>query len=336
MGRQRGDSPLNHTESLSRDERDRAEIIDVIEEESAAWYRGDVEGWRACWVQDERAQHMNARPKLGARLLYGFDAIETYFTPIFRSLSTERLLADDIRRENWRISIGTDMAWVTFDQLTPLSALSDAAPGRHNQMRVLEKAAGSWKIVAIFQIPNRIGYYQSPWVRVDRNARIIEMAPGADEALLCHGSLKVVGKRLCARRVPDNTKLREALAEADDQVRRLKARAPVALVLNGAEEDQISLCWVTIADMIIVVLIDDERLLTDSIAAAGVIYQLSAAQVRVAEAIARGNDLSVTARILGVQPSTVRTHVRRMFERVDVKSQPALIRALLSVDPPRS
>ena len=54
---------------------DRSAILAVIEEESAAWLRGDVVAWKACWVQDDHAQHINARPSVGARMLRGFDAI---------------------------------------------------------------------------------------------------------------------------------------------------------------------------------------------------------------------------------------------------------------------
>jgi DNA-binding CsgD family transcriptional regulator len=86
--------------------------------------------------------------------------------------------------------------------------------------------------------------------------------------------------------------------------------------------------------MMIVILLHDDRLLGDAIARAGRVFGLTAAQIRVAEAIARGHDLSVTAKALQVRPNTVRTHVRRMFERTAVNSQAALVRRLLSVAPP--
>jgi DNA-binding CsgD family transcriptional regulator len=317
------------------EDQDRAEIMSLVEEEIAGWLRRDLEQWANCWQQNERAQHVNARPSVGARRLVGFNEIKGYFAALMERLPDSRVRPEDIRLENWRISIGADMAWVTFDQVIPLDAPSDSAPGRHHQMRVLEKVNGTWKIAAIFHIPNRIGYYTCPWVRVDRDATIIEWGAGAAEALRDNKALQVVGPRLVGRRGADNQKLRAALIEADERITRRKGRSPVPLVLHDGDNLSIALCWISIADMMIVVLLNDDDLVAQTIAKAGEVYGLSAAQMRVAGAIARGNDLNRTATLLGVQPNTVRTHVRRMFERVGVNSQPSLMRALLSVEAPK-
>lgn len=314
---------------------ERAKIVAVIEAETAAWLAGDVAGWAACWVQDARAQHVNARPSVGARILQGFEAVLGYMAPIIERMPEDGLAPGDIRRENWRISVGADMAWATFDQLVPLGSGPDAAPGRHNQMRILEKVGGAWKIAAVFQIPNRIGYYTSPWLRVDARARILETGAGAGAALASHAALQAVGNRLCGRTAAADARLRAALAEADALIARREGRAPVALVLGDSDDISVSLAWVTISDMMIVVLLGDGALLAQRIAKAGEVYRLTRAQMRVAEAIARGNDLKRAAGLLGVRPNTVRTHVRRMFDKVGANAQPALIRALLTVEAPR-
>ncbi len=306
----------------------------MIEEESSAWIRGDVAAWKACWVQDNHAQHINARPSVGARMLRGFDAIATYMVPFIEDRAQEVGVAPTVQREDWRITIGKDMAWATFDQLVPMDAGPNAAPGRHNHLRILEKHDGKWKIAAIFHIPNRIGYYTTPWVRVDQSGVILEVGAQADEALRSHASLQRVGSRLCARNSADSEKLRDALAEADDLIRNRTGRPPVALMLQGEDLTSLSICWITVADMMTVVLLGDDRLLTSTIRRAGEVYGLSPKQLQVAEAIARGMDLSSAAEFLGVRPNTVRTHVRRMFERLNVTSQPALIRTLLSTRPP--
>ena len=331
MGRIPGGRQLNADDEQSDD---RAAIVAVIEEESAAWLRGDVEGWAACWVHEAYAQHLIARPSVGARIMYGFDAISEYFRPHIVMFANPSGSALEIRRENWRINIRGDMAWATFDQFRPLDVSADGAPGRHNQMRILEKSDGKWKIAAIFQVPNRIGYYASPWIRVDRTARIIDMGIGTAEALRTHPCLRRAGQRLCARRPSDNEKLRLALAEADDLIRQRLGKPPRALVMSHDEETAISLAWVSNADMMIVVLLGDESLLTTTIARAGQVYGLSPTQVRVATALAQGKDTSGAARDLVVRANTVRTHVRRMFERLEVNSQTALIRTLMSVGPP--
>lgn len=309
-------------------------IVTVIEAETSAWLRGDVEGWAACWVQAAHAQHLIARPSVGARIMYGFDEIREYFRPHIEMFADRDSPTPEVRRENWCINMRGDMAWVTFDQFIPLDAGVDGAPGRHNQMRILERVDGDWKIAAIFQVPNRIGYYASPWIRVDRTGRVLDMGIGTAEALRTHPCLKRVDKRLCARRSADNDKLHAALAEAHELIEQRRGRPPRPLVLSHEEETAISLAWVSNADMMIVVLLGDESLLNTSIARAGQVYGLSPAQVRIATALARGNDTNTIARDLGVRPNTVRTHVRRMFERMEVNSQTALIRTLMSVSPP--
>lgn len=314
-------------------EKDCADIEAVIDEEIAGWIQRDIERLKACWVQSERIQHITARITTGVRIMQGYDWMVDFFTNMFEEMSGQPIPTEPVTCENWRFSIGSDMAWVTFDEI---STPEGTGPGRLNQMKILEKQDGAWKIAATFGVPHRIGYYQCPWVQVSPNGTILNKSQDAEAAFKGHDALKIVGQRLCGRVTGDNIKLSEALIEAEDLINRLKMRAPQPLILSGPVDDQVSLCWVTIVDMIIVVLIGDDTLLGDAIDRAGKAYNLSHAQIRVAKSIAQGHDLSVTARNLNVQPSTIRTHVKRMFERLNVNSQPALIRALLSIDPPYS
>ena len=64
------------------------------------------------------------------------------------------------------------------------------------------------------------------------------------------------------------------------------------------------------------------------------VYRLSPAQTRLAQKIADGHDLAAAAEQLGVTVNTARTHLYRMFEKTGVHSQPALVKALLSVAAP--
>jgi DNA-binding CsgD family transcriptional regulator len=328
--------PTNQTLTLRKTAtaEDRERIVAVIEGESAAWLEGDIHKWKTYWVQSPRAQHVNARPFLGARILQGFDEIERYFTPIFAMIVEEGRPERELRRENWHITIGADIAWATFDQVLPVDSDTTIASGLHNQMRILEKIEGEWKIVAVFQIPNRYGYYTNPWVRVDGKCRVVDTGPALFEALDGRSAVRIVGNRLCGHSAIDTTTLCEAVRKADTCVQKRRARPAVPLVLSDPNGAPMTPCWVTVADMMIVILLHDDRLLGEAIARAGRVFGLTAAQIRVAEAIARGHDLSVTAKALQVRPNTVRTHVRRMFERTAVNSQPALVRKLLSVAPP--
>ena len=86
--------------------------------------------------------------------------------------------------------------------------------------------------------------------------------------------------------------------------------------------------------MKIVVLMDDIRLIESTIETAGKIYGLSSMQMRVAEEIAKGKNLSAIAETLEVSTNTIRTHIKRMFERVGVNNQKALLKRLLSAQAP--
>jgi DNA-binding CsgD family transcriptional regulator len=315
-------------------EEDRERIVAVIEGESAAWLEGDIDKWKSFWVQSPRAQHINASPFFGAIILYGFDEIERYFIPMFATIAEVHGSGRELRHENWRLTIGADMAWATFDQILPVKRDTNIGSGLHKQMRVLEQVEGEWKIVAVFQIPNRYGYYASPWVRVDGQCRVVDTGPGFFEALDERSSVRIVGNRLCGHSATDTTTLRKAVSEANTFVQERPWRPPLPLVLSDPKGAPMMPCWVTVADMMIVILLHDAHLLGNAIARAGRIFGLTTAQIRVAEAIARGQDLSETAEELKVRPSTVRTHVRRMFERTAVNSQAALVRKLLSVAPP--
>jgi len=53
-------------------------------------------------------------------------------------------------------------------------------------------------------------------------------------------------------------------------------------------------------------------------------------QQRVAKEIARAEELTSIAKALGISTNTIRTHIKRMFERVGLNNQKALLNRLLS------
>ena len=53
-------------------------------------------------------------------------------------------------------------------------------------------------------------------------------------------------------------------------------------------------------------------------------------QQRVAKEIAKAEELTSIAKALGISTNTIRTHIKRMFERVGLNNQKALLNRLLS------
>jgi DNA-binding CsgD family transcriptional regulator len=76
------------------------------------------------------------------------------------------------------------------------------------------------------------------------------------------------------------------------------------------------------------------RLAEERLETAAVVYGLSPSQVRLAEQIIGGQSLGDAAERLKVSVATTRTQLQRMFDKTGVRSQPALVRALLSVAAP--
>ena len=70
------------------------------------------------------------------------------------------------------------------------------------------------------------------------------------------------------------------------------------------------------------------------LSAAAVTFGLSPVQLDVAKLIAEGRSLTQIAEQLGITANTARTHLDRIFDKTGVRTQPALVRMLLtSVSP---
>jgi DNA-binding NarL/FixJ family response regulator len=62
-------------------------------------------------------------------------------------------------------------------------------------------------------------------------------------------------------------------------------------------------------------------------------YKLSARETEVAEAMARGDTIPGVAATLGLSENTVRTHIKRIYAKVDVHKKQELLDLIRSFDP---
>jgi len=58
-------------------------------------------------------------------------------------------------------------------------------------------------------------------------------------------------------------------------------------------------------------------------------FELTATEAKIAVSIAAGGGVPATARALRISPNTVHTHLRRIFRKLGVNDQPALVRVLM-------
>jgi len=58
-------------------------------------------------------------------------------------------------------------------------------------------------------------------------------------------------------------------------------------------------------------------------------FDLTATEAKIAVSIAAGGGVPATARALRISPNTVHTHLRRIFRKLGVNDQAALVRVLM-------
>lgn len=310
-----------------------AEITAVIEAETTAFLKRDIDALCRCWVQEPYLKHTTILPYAGMVQVNGIDGLRDHFIAHFRNEPVLDIKPEEIRRREWNIVVRDSMAWVTFEQFAT-SRDATHMSGLQMHTRILEKVRGRWKLVSSTGILSKLDFYDCPKVQVDGSERVIQANEESRKVVNAHPVLKMSGGKLTAKTRADATRLRHAIQEAQLDIKGGNARLPVPLIFGEESGADHPLCWIAILDMKIVVLLDDIRLIETTIESAAKLYGLTATQMRVAEEIAKGKDLNSIANTLKVSTNTVRTHVKRMFERVGVNSQKALMKRLLSAQVP--
>jgi len=311
----------------------KAEILNVIEKETAAFLNRDIDALCDCWVQEPYIQHTTILPYAGMVRVHGITALRNHFLSHFKVYDPLEVEIDAITRNNWQFVVRENLAWVTFYQVV---ASDDAAHMSGSQMhtRILEKVLGQWKIVSSTGVLSRMDFYDCPKLHVDSSLNILSADKESREVVENHTVLNIVGERLTATIEEDATRLKEVVKNAQKDIDEGKARLPVPFIFEEESARGNSLCWIAILDMKIVILMNNSRLIDTAIDTAGQIYGLSAMQMLVAAEIARGEELSSIASTLEVSTNTVRTHVKRMFKRVGVNNQKSLLKDLLGAQSP--
>lgn len=254
----------------------------------------------------------------------------------------EAVVASDVMRwEDLSVNLGTDMAWVTYDQVAyrRISGLQ-ASPFQH-ELKILQKIDGAWKLVCVSIIVPGIQRTDTPQVELGTEGRVEWVNDIARERLKDHPGLTVSRDRLRARNRRFDTGLQEHIARAVERLDYTNApevlvRRPSDYVLLGEDENGRELhCWLTVEQERVVVSFDDEYLLADRLDLAAEIFALSPAQRDLAERLAGGTDLAAAAETLGVSVNTLRTQLRRMFDKTGTHTQAGLLTTLLRVQQPR-
>jgi len=174
---------------------EQSEIVSIIEAETTAYLKRNVDALCACWVQQPYLQHTTILPYCGVVQVNGIEGLRNHFLAHFRNEKPLDIDSKTIFRKNWQFVVRENMAWVTFEQF---GSPDDAAhmAGLQMHTRILEKVSGHWKIASSTGVLSRLDFYDCPKIHVDGSARIIQASTESREVVATHPVLEIWGERL--------------------------------------------------------------------------------------------------------------------------------------------
>ncbi len=322
---------------------DKKAILELIERETEMFLCRDFDAWTECWVQDDGVRRLAALT--GGVMDYqegwatGSDAIRH----IFKKFPVPNPdAARSMRRSNFSVRILDEMAWASFDQYGEKSDDPLVTVGLSHEIRIFEKHDAQWKISMVAHANTGLEYFDYPVVRIDDACRIEWMNDAARGELVTHSALIKSGAYLRGRYGSDDKKLRDAVQEVSHltvmdrrpSLQQPRGRIADPIVLTGGSADGQHVVWVSAYNGILLVTFRDGNNERARLKEAAELYQLSPAQMRVAELVLEGRNLQQIAEALDVAVSTTKTHLSRIFDKTGARTQSALVSKLLGASPP--
>jgi DNA-binding CsgD family transcriptional regulator len=326
-------------ETTVNDAEDRAAIVDVLHRTRIAIWTHNFEAYASCFVHADYVTRWQASPSMGMFRREGWNDIEARVKKLFEdpnNLVLERY-AYETTIENLKLRISGDMAWVTFDQVYP-SIGQDRFyfyGGVSHEARVLERHNGIWLTAFMGIMHGSVGRYDTPILHVTADGVVTWQSPAALAALKDDDDLTIRNGRVRFRDARADKRLQVALrwaAARDTSL--LPQRGTLPIVIEAGEGLPTKVYWVFAEGGQIVVSLHVSGIDEDRLEVAAGIFGLSPAQKQIAGLVVEGHSLPEIAERMAVSANTARTHLNRVFEKTGVRTQPALVRVLLSSAPP--
>lgn len=315
-------------------------VLAVVKAEHEAFWMRDYDAWARCHLPLPDTWFWSYWPHGGLAVRRGWTEISQRTALAMSAFETASpSYAFDTAWEDVVVRVGGDSAWVTFIQRYPATGgpfRDRRGPGHLSHgLRILEKHDGTWKIVLVsVMVP--FDQTDEALLRLDSDGRILWKSVGADQALLADNDLVIRGGRLRIRNLAIDRKLQAAISWASSSDGHLMAlRGSIPIVMEAGEGLPTKLWWLIADSGVILFSFGNRSLAKERLAIAATVFGLSPGQLGVATRIVEGASLVEIAESTGVSVNTVRTQLRRTFEKVGVHNQPALVRVLLSVAAPR-
>lgn len=318
---------------------DRQAIIELIHRNRIALWTNDYELYASCFVHEEYISRWQATHIFGIHVRSGWQAISARVRETIEVMGSghelSRANAYDTIIENLMLRIDGNLAWATFNQRFPNPQKVIPGRGYTHEVRVLEKHDGAWKIVFLGYLEEDLVRDDNPMLQVDGDAKVLHQTSAATRALESDDDLVIRNGRLRARDSRTNERLQSAIQWAAGLDRGyLLSKASLAIVHDPGEGAPARVWWVIAESGKIWFAMGDTGMTEARLSAAAVTFGLSPVQLDVAKLIAEGRCLTQIAEQLGITANTARTHLDRIFDKTGVRTQPALVRMLLtSVSP---
>jgi DNA-binding CsgD family transcriptional regulator len=309
-------------------------IWQTLNIENAAWWMRDFNTYASCFLQSPRFRFHAWVREEGMTIRTGWDSIAKHtLEDITRDPIPNPYFAFENTIENRNITVIGDMAWCTHNLVFQTADLPGfRGPGVEDNVRVFERHNGKW-LTAFHGFFNlNFGQTDAPLWEVDHAGTVIWQNPAAKVYIAGDNDAVIRGGKLHLRDQQSNEKLAEAIAKiADLDYGFLSRLRSMPVVADAGHDLPATVWWVVAEHGKLTVSFNDQPLLLARLDTASRAFGLSPAQHRLASALVEGMPLTDVAEREGVSLSTAKTQLQRVFDKVGVRTQPALVRALLAV-----
>jgi DNA-binding CsgD family transcriptional regulator len=314
---------------------DQDAILALMKTETGAFLHRDFDTLRRNWIDTPQSRFLISWPGVGARVYCGLDEIVAMLSASVAESPPTGEVDDSIDRRNMSIVVSGDFAWASYDQVSRTDDPDFILNGIQHEIKIFQRIESGWKITCTVVMARTVEHLPDPLVEVARDMTVVwANAPGRS-ALLNHPGLSIIGNRLRVRNRRFDTGLREAVAWAHEKLfaspqKSSSGATRIRVIPLGEDDDGApSFCWIFVEDGRVLVSFDEPG--TAQLERARIVFGLSPAQMRLGRLIVQGKELAEAAGALGVSVNTARTQLNRMFDKVGVHNQAALVRRLVSL-----
>ena len=326
----------NDSERLSADE---AAVWRVVESEALAVWTQDPEGVRALHTGGPHEQWWGWSAGSGVTVHRSEGQLTRGWDEHFKMWPEPNwYLISQARRENKTIRIVGDVAWVTFDEVLDTDKMPGyVGPGGCTHIFfLLERRSGEWKIAFTTLLDEQFGQTAVPTWQIGKGGEVLRQNAAAARYLRSEESDVVVTRgHLRMRDAATDRRLRDTITAIADPPGCLFVGTDYApIVCDPGDDSPVRVWWVVARSGTLFVSFNDPTLVRGRIEVAARTFGLSPAQHRLTASISSGLPLTEAAKLEGIRVSTARTQLQRIYEKVGVRGQPALVQALLTAASP--